>query len=230
MGRFDGVRQGSLRRTKGGLGTCLALAVAVACGDGDGIDSLGALDARTTKVELAEFAGGAAARCVFSAPGLELCAWTIDPDNDAWAALAVDVETEGDVILLCELPLDGSPRAEASCRSHPLAVQSASGAGGLPPVGAAGSLENRRAAEQRLAEALTVRALSDLVGDVPLRCRTGPTAQTCEWSLAEGLAGYGLLAALVDDAGSGSTVRLRCVLPLDGAARSTDSCEAAWTD
>jgi hypothetical protein len=202
----------------------------VACGGGDGVDPLGALDARTTKLELAEFAGGEVARCVFSAPGLELCAWTIDPGNDAWAALVADVEIEGDLILLCELPLDGSPRAEDSCHTHPLALQAAAGAGGLPPIGAAGSLENRRDAERRLGEALTVRALSDLVGDVPLRCKTGPSAQTCEWSLAEGVAGYDLLASLVDDAGSGSTVRLRCVLPLDGAARSTDSCDAAWTD
>jgi hypothetical protein len=229
MDRFDDLRRKS-GRSGMALGAGLALSLAVACGGGDRAGELGALDARTTKVELAEFAGGEAARCVFSAPGLELCAWSIDPGNDAWATLAVDVETEGDLTLLCELPLDGSPRAEASCRAHPRAVQTASDAGGLPPVGAAGSLENRREAERRLGAALTVRALSDLVGDIPERCKTGPNVQTCEWSLAEGVVGYGLLASLVDDAGSGSAVRLRCVLPLDGAARSTDSCETAWTD
>ncbi len=230
MGHVDHLlrRSGRGLRTAAELG--LALWVGVACGSGDRAGEFGALDARTTKVELAEFAGGEAARCVFSAPGLELCAWSIDPDNDAWVALAGDAETEGDLILLCELPLDGSPRAADSCRAHPRAVQAASGAGGLPPVGAAGSLENRREAERRLGEALTVRALSDLVGDIPERCKTGPTVQTCEWSLSEGVVGYGLLASLVDDAGSGSAVRLRCVLPLDGAARSTDSCETAWTD
>ena len=225
MGRFDGIR----RWSGPGLGAGLVGAVAVACGGGERTGGATALDARTTKVEVAGFAGGEAARCVFSAPGLELCTWGIATQNDAWSALAANAETEGDLILLCEFPLDGSPRAEGSCRAHP-AVQAASDAGGLPPVGAAGSLENRREAERKFGEALTVRALSHLVGDAPVRCKTGSTVQTCEWSLAEGAAGYGLLASLVDDAGSGSTVRLRCVLPLDGAARSTDSCEAAWTD
>lgn len=208
----------------------LAAVAAVACGGGDRVGAAGALDARATKVEVASFAGGEPARCVFSAPGLELCTWEIRSGDDAWAALAGDAEAVGDLNLLCELPLDGSPRADGSCRAHPRSVQAASDAEGLPPVGAAGSLENRRDAERRLGEALTVRTLSHLVGDAPEHCKTGSSVQTCEWSLAEGAAGYGLLASLVDDAGSGSTVRLRCVLPLDGAARSTDSCEAAWTD
>ena len=224
MGRFDGIR----RWAGPALGAGLVGAAAVACGEQ--IGGAAALDARTTKVEVAGFAGGEAARCVFSAPGLELCTWSVATENDAWSALAGDAETEGDLILVCEFPVDGSPRAEGSCRAHPRAAQAASDAGGLPPVGAAGSLENRRDAERKLGEALTVRALRHLVGDAPERCKTGAIAQTCEWSLAEGAAGYGLLASLVDDAGSGSTVRLRCVLPLDGAARSTDSCEAAWTD
>jgi hypothetical protein len=226
MGRFDGVR----RWVGLGLATGLMLMVATACTGGDPTGGSAALDGLTTKLAVAEFAGGEASRCVFSAPGLELCTWSIGTANDAWSALAVDLETEGDLVLLCELPLDESPRAEGSCRAHPRAVQAASGAGGLPPVGAAGSLEHRRDAERRLGEALTVRALSHLVGDAPERCKTGSSVQTCEWNLGEGAAGYGLLASLVDDAGSGSTVRLRCVLPLDGAARSTDSCEAAWTD
>ncbi len=226
MGRLDGVR----RWTRLEFGMGLSLVVAIACGGGNRVGGSAALDERTTKVAVAEFAGGEAARCVFSAPGFELCSWSIGTGNDAWSALAVDVETEGDLVLLCELPLDESPRAEGSCRTHPRAVQAASGAGGLPPVGAAGSLEHRRDSERKLGEALSVRALSHLVGDAPEHCKTGSTVQTCEWSLGEGAAGYGLLASLVDDAGSGSTVLLRCVLPLDGAARSTDSCEAAWTD
>jgi hypothetical protein len=226
MSRFNGVR----RWVRLGLGTGSALMLATACGSGDRAGGSAALDALTTKAAVAEFAGGEASRCVFSAPGFELCSWSIGTGNDAWSELVADVEIEGDLVLLCELPLDESPRAEGSCLAHPRAVQAASSTGGLPPVGAAGSLEHRRESERRLGEALTVRALSHLVGDAPERCKTGSSVQTCEWNLGEGAAGYGLLASLVDDAGSGSTVRLRCVLPLDGAARSTDSCEAAWSD
>jgi hypothetical protein len=209
-----------------------ALAVAcggLACGSGEPLRTAG-IDAPATKVEIADFAGGEAERCVFSAPGLELCAWRIPEDADAWAALAGPDGAEGDLNLVCELPLDGSPRAEGSCRTHARSAQTAAGGDELPPVGASGSLEGRRRAEQRLGEALTVRQLSHLVGDAPERCRTGAGVQTCEWSVPEGAAGYGLLASLVDDAGSGSVVRLRCVLPLDGEARSADSCQAAWVD
>jgi hypothetical protein len=207
------------------LGLCL-----VACGGGESPGGRAALDARTTKIEVAEFAGRDADRCVFSAPDLELCAWRLEASDGSWSALAAEVGADGDLDLLCEFPLDGTPRAEGSCLAHPHSVEAASAADGLPPVGAAGSLERRREAERKLGDALSVRALSHLVGDAPERCKTGSTAQTCEWSVAEGRAGYGLLASLVDDAGSGSTVRLRCVLPLDGSARSTDSCEAAWAD
>ena len=230
MGRFEDVRGWAAPGLRAVVQVGLVAAFAAACGGGDRAGGVAALDESTTKVELAAFAGDEPLRCVFSAPGLELCAWQIRSGDDAWTALAADAEAAGDLNLLCELPLDGSPRAEGSCRVHSRSVHATSDAEGLPPVGAAGSLENRREAERRLGEALTVLALSHLVGDAPERCKTGASVQTCEWSLAEGAAGYGLLASLVDDAGSGSTVRLRCVLPLDGAARRTDSCEAAWAD
>jgi hypothetical protein len=203
--------------------------VALACG---GADPQGAasVDALTTKVEIAEFTGGDALRCVFSAPGLELCSWRIVEGDPAWAALAEGSADGGDLNLVCELPLDGSPRADGSCRAHARSASATAGGGTLPPVGAAGSLESQRDAERRLGEALSVREISHLVGDAPERCRTGAEVQTCEWSVAEGAGGYGLLAALVDDAGSGSVVRLRCVVPLDGEARAADSCDAAWAD
>lgn len=226
MGRFDRLWRGAAAA----LGAGGAAALAFGCGGGTRVGGAAALDTSTTKSQIAELAGGEPDRCVFSAPGLELCSWPLEVGSDGWSALASGAEAEGDLNLLCELPLDGSPRAEGSCRAHPRSTQAASEAEGLPPVAAAGSLESRRDAERRLGEALTVRALSDLVGDAPERCKTGSTAQTCEWSLGEGAAAYGLLASLVDDAGSGRAVRLRCVLPLDGSARSTDSCDAAWTD
>jgi hypothetical protein len=230
MGSFDVSRGAARPGLRSGRLGALALACGgLACGSGEPPRAT-ALDAAATKVEIVDFAGGEAERCVFSAPGLELCAWRIPEDADAWASLAGPDGAEGDLNLVCELPLDGSPRADGSCRTHERSAQAAARGGELPPVGASGSLEGRRRAEQRLGEALTVRELSHLVGDAPERCRTGAGVQTCEWSVPEGAAGYGLLARLVDDAGSGSVVRLRCVLPLDGQARSADSCDAAWVD
>jgi len=215
------------RLARPGFRAALAAAVFLACG---GAEPRGAaVDAFTTKVEIAEFAGREAVRCVFSSPGLELCTWRIEEGDDAWTTFADASASGGDLNLLCELPLDGSPRADGSCRAHARVAQ-ATGGGTLPPVGAAGSIESRREAERRLGQALTVLEISHLIGDAPERCRTGADMQTCEWSLVEGAAGYGLLTALVDDAGSGSAVRLRCIMPLDGAARAADSCGAAWAD
>src|SRR3989304_4667554 len=98
-----------------GFRAALAAAVLLACG---GAEPRGAasVDALTTKVEIAEFAGSEAVRCVFSSPGLELCTWRIAEGDDAWAELADASASGGDLNLLCELPLDGSPRAEGSCR------------------------------------------------------------------------------------------------------------------
>src|SRR5262245_32417308 len=127
----------------------LVAAVPLACGGADQRDTA-RMDDLTTKVEIAEFVGGDAERCVFSAPGLELCTWLVEEGDDAWPALADAGVAGGDLNLLCELPLDGSPRADGSCHAHPRSAQAA-GPGSLPPVGAAGSLENRRDAERRLA-------------------------------------------------------------------------------
>ena len=215
---------GLVRAALGGA----VVAVCVACGGAD-TKGIASIDELGTKAEIVDFAGAEAVHCVFSAPGLELCSWRVVEGDAAWDALSDESAGGGDLNLVCELPLDGSPRADGSCRIHSRSAQAGSGES-LPPVGAAGSLESQRDAERKLGEALSVREISDLVGDAPERCRTGAQVQTCEWSVAEGAAAYGLLAALVDDAGSGSAVRLSCIVPLDGAARAADSCDVAWTE
>lgn len=219
--------EGSWGTVRAALGGALA-AACVACGSADP-KGIASVDELATKAEIVDFAGAEAVRCVFSAPGLELCTWRVVEGDAAWDALSDAGAGGGDLNLVCELPLDGSARADGSCRTHVRSAQAAGG-GSLPPVGAAGSLESRRDAERKLGEALSVRAISDLVGDAPERCKTGAQVQTCEWSVDEGAAAYGLLAVLVDDAGSGSAVRLSCIVPLDGAARAANSCDVAWTD
>src|SRR5262245_35092891 len=116
----------------------VSAALLFACGGAEP-GGLAGVDEFTTKVEIAEFAGGDAERCVFSSPGLELCVWRIAKGDDAWSALADADASSGDLNLLCELPIDGSPRAEDSCRVHARGVHAEAG-GGLPPVSAAGSL------------------------------------------------------------------------------------------
>src|SRR5262245_14897709 len=148
------------------------------------------LDGRATKSEISQLAGAEPVRCVFSAPGLELCSWRVDMGDPAWASLASG-DGAGDLNLVCELPIDGKPRSPDSCGAHPR-LEHAAAEASLPPVGAAGALERRREAERELGGALTLRDLSHLVGDAPDRCKTGLGTQTCEWSLPEGAAGYRL--------------------------------------
>jgi hypothetical protein len=131
-------------RTAGAAG---AATLALGCGGGEVSDGV-PIEARATKAEISELAGDDPARCVFSAPGLELCSWRIEAGSPAWTSLA-SASGGGDLNLLCELPIDGSPRAEDSCRAHARTEQSAA-AESLPPVGAAGALESRRLAEQQI--------------------------------------------------------------------------------
>ncbi|MEE9608845.1 MAG: hypothetical protein V3U03_13980 [Myxococcota bacterium] len=181
------------------------------------------LDASATKVELIEFAGHEPERCVFSAPSLELCSWRLGESDRGWAVLAEPLGAHSDVNLVCEIPIDGSPRAEGSCSGYALAASK------LPAVSApAGVAEARReAAAQRLAAARTVRELSDLLGDAPDKCLTGMGVQTCAWSLSEEVAGYELVAALATSPGA---LELRCLVPLDGSPRASDSCTVEEAD
>jgi hypothetical protein len=181
------------------------------------------LDASATKVELSEFAGREPERCVFSAPSLELCSWRLGETDRGWAVLAQPLGARNDLNLVCEIPIDGSPRAQGSCTGHALVAAQ------LPAVSAgAGADEARReAAEQRLAAALTVRDLSDLLGDAPDKCLTGMGVQTCAWSVSEGAAGYAMVAALSTQPGA---LELRCLVPLDGSPRASDSCTVKAVD
>lgn len=180
-------------------------------------------DASDTKDELIEFAGHEPERCVYSAPSLELCSWRLGESDRGWAVLAEPLGTRSDLNLVCEIPIDGSPRAEGSCIGYALAASP------LPAVSASiGAVEARRdAAEQRLAAARTVRELSDLLGDAPDKCLTGMGVQTCAWSVSEEAVGYGLVGALASSAGA---LELRCLVPLDGSPRAADSCTVKAVD
>ena len=201
-----------------GLGVALLLGCA-----GSGPATQADLDASATKAELSSFAGREPERCVFSAPSLELCSWRLAESDRGWAVLAEPLGARSGVNLVCEIPIDGSPRAEGSCAGYAVAAAQ------LPAVSAsAGAPEARRqAAEQRLAAALTVRELSDLLGDAPDKCLTGMGVQTCAWSLSEEVAGYELVAALATESGA---LELRCLVPLDGTPRASDSCTVKAVD
>jgi hypothetical protein len=207
-----------LRAAGTALATWIAVAVAMAWMAACAAERVSgaALDESTTKSELSRYAGAEPERCVFSGPDLELCSWRIDRSAPAWAALAEPLDVAADLNLLCELPMDGSPRAADSCAAY------ARVGAGLPPVSAGeGAAEG---AEAVLREARTLRELAGLLGDAPDRCRTGPGFQTCAWMVGSDAPGYPLLAALASGLEDESPLRFECKLPLDGSARSSDSC------
>lgn len=185
-----------------------------------------ALESSATKQELSEFAERSPERCVYSAPELELCTWKVEKGARGWSLLARPLLAGGDLNLVCELPIDGSPRADDSCEAHARPAQEMATRGDLPSVSAGTRVApDPRKAQQRLVAARTLRELSNLVGDVPDRCRTGAGVQICEWSVSEGQPAHALIAAAVSV--PEGAIALRCVLPLDGGVREAESCSAA---
>jgi hypothetical protein len=209
----------------GWLGAGVAVGAVLLAGWGDRESSAASgLAASATKADLVAFTGAAPARCVFSAPGFELCGWAHRSDP---AELGLP-DSARDVVLVCELPLANGERAEDSCAAH--------AASQLPPVSAAAQESGEDAAlrealhwraEQLLARAGTVKALSHLIGDVPDSCRTGLASQTCEWTVSERKEGYGVIAAVAHAEGP---IRLRCAVSLDGSDRAERSCTASSQD
>lgn len=218
------MREESIRRRPGivvlvGVSAAIALVLAAAP-EGDSLAEDPPLAALTRDLVIA-FTGTQPERCVFAAPGRELCTWQLPGrmfrPNEVAPAKGVN--------LVCELPLGpGADLEDASgaCRAHPRTVP----AGDLPAVSAAAGPMRDPGAE--LAEARTATSISHFLGDGPKRCRTRRDDQLCDWEVESTELGHAPLARLAR-AASGR-IRLRCQLPLDGSPRRPSSCDVRALD
>jgi hypothetical protein len=184
------------------------------------------------------FTGDQPERCVFAAPGRELCTWQL---SGRLFGPTDDPVVGGGVNLICELPSGASAdlfESSGSCRAHPRSTP----AGDLPAVSAAPPAGHQTPALE-LGKARTATSISHLLGDGPKRCKTrrddllgdGPKRcktrrddQICDWELKQAAVGFAALAPLARP-GSGP-VRLRCLLPLDGSSRRPSSCDVRRLD
>lgn len=178
--------------------------------------------AGATLATVERLAGGGPERCVYAAPGRELCRWEIEgrlvePRGAEPAATRL--------VLVCELPAEGGqePAAAGSCFIGTLA-----GDAWLPPVSAGPDVSERarQAATRALAAARDVTSLSRLVGDAPETCQTLWGGQLCRWGLRLERLASPDLALLTEGQGD---KELRCLLPLAGG-RADGSCAVLVVD
>ena len=157
-----------------------------------------------TPLEAVEaFAGGAAERCVFAAPGIQICSWPLEGRLIGQGAVG---ETPLAMNLICEVAIEALGEAP-NCDVHPVGSLE----GGLPHVSSGGDLDTTDGILERIHGADTTAALSRILGEIPAYCRSGAGVQRCDWMLP--------LGAMEDATGA-----LRCELPIDGSARAPGSC------
>ncbi len=184
-----------------------------------------------SRMELESFAGSSPDRCVYSAPDRELCRWRVE-GRVIRAGRTDGPGVVSGVNLVCELPIDPRSLETGSCNVHALEpgavarLAQSEGMDRLPPVSAARPETlvtpiDPLAVAVALSEARTLRDLSKLLGDIPESCLTGAGVQTCRWQISEGSVGEMLFASAPEMA---RAVELLCRLPLDGSARSAESC------
>jgi hypothetical protein len=212
----------------------LALILSTASADAEpGAGDL--LDAQRTRAALESFIGRPPAHCIASGAGLDLCEWRLGNRDPAWASLAAAIDTAYRLNVLCEIPSDGSARAQGSCSVHPRRSERSGWAvpNLHPNRRGESTVSERRAARERLAlraeaalaKAETLIEISRLVGAAPDQCRSqGPGTRTCLWRATSQTQGHAILAAGIA-APKRKKVRLECRLPADGSARRADSCK-----
>jgi hypothetical protein len=185
--------------------------------------------ASRTKADLSAWIGRAPERCLANGPGKELCGWVIGKRYESWRTLAASVETGRQVNVVCEVPVPEDSDARKACAVHPRESQPFDPTGVPAPsntdVAAPPPADHQSTARRALDSARTMRALSDLVGDVPNSCdEISATERRCSWRLSNRTRGFELVAAAV---GTRKRVRLTCGLPADGSDRTLGSCRAA---
>lgn len=160
--------------------------------------------------------------CVWSRPGYEVCSWReIGKRNmlymrgKAYKALSSHIDTDELVNVVCELPQDGSISTPNSCQIYPRESK------GEPNM-------KNGASDAALASIHTlngVGAMSRMVGDGPLSCKTvGEGIQECGWYLDKEVQGFKLAGTI---ANTEKPVDLACRFSLDDGASLPGGCSAA---
>lgn len=177
--------------------------------------------------------GTAPTKCVDHTETTELCEWRLFDQNAGWDALAKAIDTPDRIVLLCEIPKDGSRRAPDACSAHPqrsnrrLFLLTDRLTKGGKPV----SRKQLRVLYQKLADgwikdATTMSALSRLMGFLPNNCfDLSSEMRSCSWSTNNRTYGHGTLSEWIG-ASRRKRVRLTCILPRAGGPRAPDSCKA----
>jgi len=190
-----------------------------------------------TRSTIRDRVGIRAESCIESSGTTELCQWSLRDREWGWQPLARAIHTRARVALVCELPIDGSPRAEGSCTAHPQrsnrsqftpkgAGPGRNPKGGLRKKRAASREENRAIAQSWLDSAGTLAEMSHLLGALPSVCEPPANGERiCIWRATARVYGHGTIAASIEVAGS-KKVRLHCRFPIDGSRRRPDSCDA----
>jgi len=185
----------------------------------------GILEHAVTDGEITRLVGSYPALCVESRPGMQLCEWRLGKNESGWGALAAAVHTDDRINLLCEVPLDGSPREPGSCwvfprRSDRTLFQMPKSLGRKP----AAIAKYRPEAQRTLDSARTLVELSRVVGAAPVECRPlRDERRLCLWKATSQTYGHGTLCM---SAGISTTlkVRMQCELPADGSERALETC------
>lgn len=170
--------------------------------------------------------------CIRSSNSMFLCEWGLTKRQAGWRALADAIATAERIALLCELPSDGSLRANDSCSARPRH----SNRGMFRPKTDSGKKrvksryprkEYEVLAQSWLDEARTLVELSRLIGAIPGACMPIPAAaQICTWHTNNKTYGHGTVAMSMD-AKFGNKVLFACTLPTDGSRRAPNSCHSS---
>jgi hypothetical protein len=182
---------------------------------------------------MAGFVGALPKRCVSVPPEAKSCIWPLSKEEKGWWPLADALYTGDRLNLVCEFPANDGPRLEDSCSVHSQRSNRRYFRGQLNTGSAGGRMpknftKKKRVAltaraQQNLARARTAFALSTLVGDAPVECRSGGQRVFCTWKATADTYGHGTLAMSIG-ADMSKKVRMSCMLPADGSPRAADSC------
>jgi hypothetical protein len=82
--------------------------------------ALRALEEARTLAALSSLVGDLPHSCREEVPGTRTCIWRVSNREAGYGLLAAAADANGQLRLVCEIPVDGGPRAAGSCRAAPI--------------------------------------------------------------------------------------------------------------